>query len=151
MSPEMLNGRGHDKQLDYYCLGALLYEMMTGLPPYYSKDTNEMYKRIINDDLTFPDYLQSNHLLVDLITKLLAKDPKVRVKTVEEIKYHPWLKDTPYKKFLNKEVMPPFVPSMRETNFDPEFNDLPIDFDELQIKLRMSTERRQSYYYESTL
>lgn len=47
--------------------------------------------------------------------------------------------------------MPPFIPSLRETNFDPEFNDLPVDFDELQIKLRLSTERRQSYYYESTI
>ena len=89
--------------------------------------------------------------MLDLLQKLLAKDPKVRVKTVEEIKFHPWLKDTPWKKYLNKEMTPPFVPSMRATNFDPEFNDLPIDFDELQIKIRMSTERRQSYYYESTL
>lgn len=38
---------------------------------------------------------------------------------------------------------------MRESNFDPEFNDLPVDFDEL--KLRQNTERRQSYYYESTV
>lgn len=57
MSPEMLKGRGHDKQLDYYCLGALLYEMLTGLPPYYSKDTNQMYIRILNDELSFPDFI----------------------------------------------------------------------------------------------
>jgi len=67
MSPEMLKGRGHDKQLDYYCLGALLYEMLTGLPPYYSKDTNEMYHRILNEDLSFPDYIQSNPIIVDLL------------------------------------------------------------------------------------
>eukprot|EP00350_Pseudokeronopsis_sp_OXSARD2_P013446 CAMPEP_0170549884 /NCGR_PEP_ID=MMETSP0211-20121228/7994_1 /TAXON_ID=311385 /ORGANISM="Pseudokeronopsis sp., Strain OXSARD2" /LENGTH=198 /DNA_ID=CAMNT_0010856135 /DNA_START=895 /DNA_END=1491 /DNA_ORIENTATION=- len=151
MSPEMLKGRGHDKQLDYYCLGALLYEMLTGLPPYYSKDTNEMYKRIINDHLAFPDYLSHSPVIIDLLTKLLAKDVRHRVKSVEEIKQHPWLADTPWKKYLKKQIPPPYIPSMRQTNFDPEFNDLPIDFDELAIKIRVSTERRQSYYYESTL
>lgn len=40
---------------------------------------------------------------------------------------------------------------MRESNFDPEFNDLPVDFDEQDLKIRLTTERRQSYYYESTL
>jgi hypothetical protein len=70
---------------------------------------------------------------------------------VTEIKQHPWFNGTNWKKFLHKEVAPPFVPSMRETNFDPEFNELPVDFDELQMKLRLSTERRQSYYYESTI
>ena len=49
--------------------------MLTGLPPYYSKDTNEMYNRIINDDLTIPECIASNLQIVDLLEKLLAKDP----------------------------------------------------------------------------
>ncbi len=86
MCPEMLLARGHDKQLDYYCMGALLYEMLTGLPPYYTKDTNELYSRILNDPLTFPDYFARQHPVIDLLQKLLAKDPRDRVKDVEEIK-----------------------------------------------------------------
>ena len=35
---------------------------------------------------------------------------------------------------MNKEITPPFIPSMRESNFDPEFNDLPVDFDELKLR-----------------
>lgn len=114
--------------------------MLTGLPPYYSKDTNEMYHRILNDNLSFPDYLNRSHPVIDLLIKLLEKDPSNRIKDIEEIKQHPWLRDTNWKKYLRKEVTPPFVPSMRESNFDPEFNDLPVDFDEL--KLRHNTERR---------
>ena len=64
---------------------------------------------------------------------------------------HPWLKDTQWRSYLNREVEPPFVPSMRESNFDPDFNELAVDFDELQLKLRLSTERRKSYYIESTV
>lgn len=38
MSPEMLNGQGHGFSVDYYSLGAILFEMLTGLPPFYSTD-----------------------------------------------------------------------------------------------------------------
>jgi serum/glucocorticoid-regulated kinase 2 len=62
--------------------------MLTGLPPYYAKDTNEMYRRILTETLSFPDFINKNHPVVDLLYKLLTKDPKFRVKTVEEIKEH---------------------------------------------------------------
>ena len=40
MAPEMLLKLGHNQQVDHYCLGAMLYELVTGLPPYYSRNTN---------------------------------------------------------------------------------------------------------------
>ena len=43
MSPEMLNGVAYSYGIDYYSLGAVLYEMVTGLPPFYSTDQNEMF------------------------------------------------------------------------------------------------------------
>ena len=57
MAPEMLLKTGHNVQVDHYCLGALLYELVTGLPPYYSRVTKEIYVSILNDELTFPDQL----------------------------------------------------------------------------------------------
>lgn len=38
MAPEMLKNDGHNQQLDHYCVGVLLYEMVVGVPPFYSKD-----------------------------------------------------------------------------------------------------------------
>ena len=52
---------------------------------------------------------------------------------------------------MKKEIVPPFVPSMRQSNFDSEFNEMPIDFEEQEYKWRVNTERRQSYYIESTV
>ena len=47
MSPEMLNSDYHTRMVDYYALGAILYEMLTGLPPHYSDNREEMYARIV--------------------------------------------------------------------------------------------------------
>lgn len=55
LAPELLLGQGYTKNVDWWTLGVLLYEMMTGLPPFYDENTNEMYRKILQDDLRFPD------------------------------------------------------------------------------------------------
>ena len=54
MSPEMLMGTGHGFGVDYYSLGAILFEMLTGLPPFYSTDRNQMYVDIVESELVYP-------------------------------------------------------------------------------------------------
>ena len=93
MCPEMLTGNGHDRQLDYYCLGSFLYEMLTGLPPFYNKSTDKMYQNILRDRLTFPEQFIEYPLIMDLLRRLMEKKPERRVKSVQEIKSHPWFAD----------------------------------------------------------
>jgi hypothetical protein len=62
---------------------------------------------------------------------LLIKNPSKRLgnkRGIEEIKNHPWCKDIDWNKFLKKEISPPFLPSIRTSNFDPEYTTLTIDF-----------------------
>jgi serum/glucocorticoid-regulated kinase 2 len=46
MSPEMLRNQGHSFGVDFYSLGTLLYEMLTGMPPFYHTNRDHMYKMI---------------------------------------------------------------------------------------------------------
>jgi serum/glucocorticoid-regulated kinase 2 len=55
LAPELLLGHGYTKTVDWWTLGVLLYEMLTGLPPFYDENTNEMYRKILQDELRFPD------------------------------------------------------------------------------------------------
>lgn len=56
LAPEVLRKEPYDQCVDWWCLGAVLYEMIYGLPPFYSRDTNEMYDKILKE----PVRLRSN-------------------------------------------------------------------------------------------
>ena len=74
--PEILQDDPYGFTLDFYSLGVLLYELITGLPPYFSEDQEQMQKDIIEKEPKL------NHLsgdCKDLITKLLKKNPKERL------------------------------------------------------------------------
>jgi len=67
-APELLAGDGYTNVVDWWTLGILLYEMLTGLPPFYSEDQNEMYQRILEEDLTFPMFVAP--LARDILTRV---------------------------------------------------------------------------------
>jgi serine/threonine protein kinase len=46
LAPEMLRRQGHGKPVDWYLLGVLLYEMLVGIPPYYSNNKEILYHNI---------------------------------------------------------------------------------------------------------
>lgn len=46
ISPEMIDGSGHDHTLDWWALGVTLYEMIIGIPPFYHKNEEKMYQLI---------------------------------------------------------------------------------------------------------
>merc|ERR1712100_639114 len=55
LAPEVLKGQGHGCPVDWWSLGTLIYEMLTGLPPFYSQNINIMYQKILNGELRFPE------------------------------------------------------------------------------------------------
>lgn len=132
LAPELLIGKGYTKVVDWWTLGVLLYEMMTGLPPFYDENTNEMYKKILQQPLTFPNDM--SQLACDLLSKLLNRDPTQRLGNngSDEIKTHPFFGGIDWVKLYNKKYQPPFKPSVCSatdtSNFDEEFtSEVPLD------------------------
>ena len=67
----------HGFALDWYSVGALLFELLTGLPPFYTNDKKQLFHNILRGHLVIPDYLSPNAR--DLIQRLLHRDPKQRL------------------------------------------------------------------------
>jgi hypothetical protein len=57
LAPEIISRSGHGTAVDWWSLGMLLYEMLTGLPPWYTKDRKQLYESLKSAPLEFPSYL----------------------------------------------------------------------------------------------
>ncbi|KAG9251646.1 kinase-like domain-containing protein [Emericellopsis atlantica] len=125
LAPELLMGKGYKKTVDWWTLGVLLYEMLTGLPPFYDENTNEMYRKILSEPLHFSDVVPP--AAKDLLTKLLNRDPDQRLGAngSAEIKAHPFFHAIDWRKLLQRKYEPTFKPSVADAldtaNFDPVF------------------------------
>ncbi|KAH9811519.1 kinase-like domain-containing protein [Melampsora americana] len=132
LSPELLLGNGYSKTVDWWTLGVLIYEMLSGLPPYYDENVNEMYRKILSNPLRFGDEIKPEAR--SLLTGLLTRDPAHRLGNngAEEIKKHPFFSKIDWKRLMLKQYTPSFKPSVESaidtSNFDSEFtSEAPMD------------------------
>lgn len=72
MAPEVVTREGHSYGVDFYTLGALLHELVLGLPPFYSRDPDEMMANILQDELELPNEISDE--LYDLLMRLCDKN-----------------------------------------------------------------------------
>lgn len=127
MSPEMIQKSGHTWSIDCFSLGSFLYEMLTGLPPFFDENQEKMFWKIQNEPLVLPKFLSLE--AKDLLLGLLDKDPEQRIGSefISDIKDHPWCAKIHWKKMIKKKVEPPISPLFNASNFDHEFTNIPIN------------------------
>ncbi|KCV69705.1 AGC/AKT protein kinase [Fonticula alba] len=132
LAPELLLGEGYTKVVDWWTLGILLYEMITGLPPFFADDIEEMYQKILNAPLVFPPEVSPK--AQSLLRGLLDRSPSTRLGSggAHEIRAHPFFADIRWDKLHARQVAPPFRPEVGgqtdTRNFDEEFTTMmPVD------------------------
>ena len=127
LAPEIIKNEGHGKPVDWWSLGSIIYEMCTGIPPFYCKDRKQLFDNIKTKDVQFPEYLTEE--VIDLMKKLLVKDPSKRLGSgengVEDIKSHEFFKGMKWAELEKKKIKPPFIPRLKnqiDTRYiDPVF------------------------------
>lgn len=128
LAPELLMGQGYNKTVDWWTLGVLLYEMLTGLPPFYDENTNEMYRKILSEPLHFPSHDIVPPAAKDLLTKLLNRNyvERLGANGSAEIKAHPFFHAIDWRKLLQRKYEPTFKPSV-VSDIDHDSVSLPRD------------------------
>jgi len=107
LAPEVLRGQGHGTPVDWWSLGTLVYEMLTGLPPFYSANTNVMYQKILSSELRFPPEMSGD--CRSFLSGLLERDPAKRMDG-KAVMAHPWLSSIDWDKLLKKQIPAPWKP-----------------------------------------
>jgi serine/threonine protein kinase len=111
-APEIFEEKDYDKAVDYWSLGVMLYDMLTGSPPFTGHNRKKIMESILRKKPVFPNYLTPQ--AKDICGKLLKKNPKQRLGTtgVEVAKKHSFFRKIDWKLLLERKVEPPFVPDL---------------------------------------
>ncbi|KAI9314502.1 kinase-like domain-containing protein [Dichotomocladium elegans] len=112
MAPEVLMEMNYDKSVDWWTLGILMFEMLTGDTPFRAANHKKTMDAIQNKKLQIPYYVTSE--AKDLLNRLLRKNPNTRLghgdDGTEQVKAHKWFKRVKWSQMEGREVQPPIVP-----------------------------------------
>jgi len=136
LAPEILENKGHGKAVDWWALGTLLYEMLTGLPPFYDTNVQRMYHKILHEPLRFPKSEgrqmseEAKELLRGLLERRIASRLGSGPSGAAELKQSRFFSVYDFNRILTKsyeaEFRPPTATSQTDVrNFDKEFTSEP--------------------------
>lgn len=132
LAPEIIMKLGYGKAVDWWTQGSIIYEMLIGIPPFYTNNRQELFERIKFASPKYPPNLSKRSR--DLLEALLKKDPAKRQGTAGDaisIKNHPWFEGVNWKALYHKQYEAPFVPRINNdfdlSNFDPEFTEIAVN------------------------
>ncbi|XP_029431856.1 ribosomal protein S6 kinase beta-2 isoform X3 [Rhinatrema bivittatum] len=134
MAPEILVHSGHNRAVDWWSLGALMYDMLTGSPPFTAENRKKTIDRILKGKLILPPYLTPDAR--ELLKKLLKRNPAQRLgggaPDAADIQKQPFFRHIHWDDLLARKIDPPFKPILQSdedvSQFDTRFTrQTPVD------------------------
>jgi serine/threonine protein kinase len=111
LAPEIILGNGYTKGVDWWAFGVLLFEFLTGHPPFFDREPSRIYEKIVAGKFEVPDDILPEAGI--LIRRLLEVDPDQRLGNLadaQEVKIMNWFKGVDFERAFKKNVIPPWVP-----------------------------------------
>lgn len=126
LAPEVIQGQGHGKGVDWWTLGILIFEMLASYPPFFDEDPMKTYGKIMHGMIEYPRHFSKE--AVDLISKLLHLKATKRLGVLKGgatlIKEHPWFAGFDWDALVNRQLVAPFVPDVKNSEDVGNFTEL---------------------------
>lgn len=139
VSPEIILNRGHDFSCDYWSLGVLMFELLTGAPPFSSEDAMSTYNIILRgiDAIDFPRSISQK--AQNLIKKLCRENSTERLGYqsggIEDIMKHKWFDGFNWFGLRNRTLPAPYVPKITSYTDTSNFDAYPADTSDTPLDL----------------
>ena len=115
IAPEVVTTKPYNKSVDWWSMGILIYEMLTGYTPFYDQTPMKTYENILLGHVRYPSYLHPD--AVDLLQKLITKDLTRRLGNLQggsnDVKAHPWFSEVIWEKLFTKDIETPYEPPIQ--------------------------------------
>ena len=114
VAPEVLNKKGYDKNIDWWSVGIIFYEMLVGYAPFCSEETSEVCYKVLNwkKFLKIPSKIKISEEAKDLIFKMInTSNNRLGKNGADEIKRHPFFNGIDWDNIRNSK--PPFIPILK--------------------------------------
>ncbi|KAJ3108958.1 Ribosomal protein S6 kinase beta-2 [Phlyctochytrium planicorne] len=139
VAPEVLNSSEYSYAVDYWSLGVMLFDMLTGNPPFTGNNRKKVVESILKKKLVYPNYLSpfAKDLLAKAVTlpQLLQRNPQKRIGSgpggPAKIKKHGFFRKVNWNDLAAKRCVPPIIPDLAFTedtsNFHEGFTSMPLE------------------------
>ncbi|XP_053535203.1 protein kinase C eta type isoform X1 [Ictalurus punctatus] len=129
IAPEILQEMLYGPSVDWWALGVLLYEMLSGHAPFEAENEDDLFECILNEEIVYASWLSAD--AVDILKAFLMKNPTRRLGCMaanggeNAVTAHVFFSGIDWDKLKRREVEPPFKPQIKTgedvNNFDPDF------------------------------
>ncbi|CAO3687424.1 hypothetical protein G6F70_007273 [Rhizopus microsporus] len=124
LAPEIIQSKGYGKAVDFWALGVLIYEMLSGVAPFYDDNQFRLYEKIITCKPVYPSHFSPE--ATDLLKHLLTPDLSSRYGNLkggpQDLIQHPWFQPIDFDQLAKRQIKPPYIPQVKEpgdsSNFD---------------------------------
>ncbi|KAF8327552.1 kinase-like domain-containing protein, partial [Cantharellus anzutake] len=129
LAPEVIQGLQYSYEVDWWAFGTMLYEMLSGVTPFWADNHPDMYVRVLQDELQFPGDKAFDQDTKSLIRGLLQRSPTLRIRE-PRLKRHPYFSMIDWSHVYYKRYIPPYIPPIDSSNasdtqnFDDAFLDM---------------------------
>lgn len=114
IAPEVFGNQGYTEIVDWWSVGAIMFEMMVGYPPFFAEDPSVICNKILHwkTTLKIPPEANLSKAATSLIHGLMCdQDDRLGKNGIDEIKNHPFFKGIDWDKLM--QYTSPFNPEVK--------------------------------------